>query len=100
MLMMLSKKLKPPEHAHLVGHVQLLGAVEVEHAVEVGRVAVEVELVVLQAVPVVEVKNYDKSHVFDSHLCIIVQFLRVCKFKNIFMGSSPCESSKSGERLP
>ena len=47
MLTKLSKKLKPPEHAHLVGHVQLLGAVEVEHAVEVGRVAVEVELVVL-----------------------------------------------------
>ena len=68
MLTKLSKKFKPPEHAHLVGHVQLLGAVEVEHAVEVGGVAVEVELVVLQAVPVVEVK----SHVFDSHLCIIV----------------------------
>ena len=72
MLTKLSKKLKPPEHAHLVGHVQLLGAVEVEHAVEVGWVAVEVELVVLQAVPVVQVFNYGKSHVFDSHLCIIV----------------------------
>ena len=50
-MMLMSKKFKPPEDAHLVGHVQLLGAVEVEHAVEVGRVAVEVELVVLQAVP-------------------------------------------------
>ena len=47
MLTKLSKKLKPPEDAHLVGHVQLLGAVEVEHAVEVGGVAVEVELIVL-----------------------------------------------------
>ena len=50
-------------------------------------------------VPVVEVKNYDKLHVFDSHLSI-VQILRVCKLQNIFMGSSPCKSSKSGERPP
>ena len=70
MLTKLSKKFKPPEHAHLVGHVQLLGAVEVEHAVEVGRVAVEVELVVLQAVPVVnKVKSFNSFHLLGCTCC-------------------------------
>ena len=82
MLTKLSKKFKPPEHAHLVGHVQLLGAVEVEHAVEVGWVAVEVELVVLQAVPSVDkVKNFVglylllRSKTMINHMCLILIFV-------------------------
>ena len=40
------------QHTHLVCHVELLSAIEVEDAVEVCRVPIKIELIVLQTVPV------------------------------------------------